>query len=91
MMVGNRSNRPSVDDVRSMPNIDWDRAQLAALVARIRAGGNDPTDTAEIIFRVPERKHAARPESVRPGSAPARTGRAGKPTFRPAFENEEPR
>ena len=39
--------------------VDWDQAQLAAMVERIRAAGNDPAQYVDIAFKVPERKYAA--------------------------------
>jgi hypothetical protein len=57
--------------------IDWDQAQLAAMVERIRAAGDDPTEYVDIAFKVPERKYAAWPEAIRQGFEPARTVRPG--------------
>ena len=61
--------------------VDWDQAKLAALVERIRAGGEDPSEYVELAFKVPERKYAAWPEHIRAAFAPARTVRTGKQTF----------
>lgn len=60
---------------------EWDQAQLATLIERIRAGGDDPSDYVDISYRVPERKFAAWPARIRDAFAPARTVRTGKPTF----------
>ncbi len=57
--------------------VDWDQAQLAALVARIRDAGDDPTEYVDLAYRVPERKYAAWPEGIRAGFEAARTVRVG--------------
>lgn len=61
--------------------VEWAQAQLAALVDRIRAGGENPSDYVELAFKVPERKFAAWPAHIRAAFAPARTVRTGKPSF----------
>lgn len=60
---------------------DWDQAQLATLIERIRAAGDDPAEYVEISYRVPERKFAAWPARIREAFAPARTVRTARPTF----------
>ena len=62
--------------------VEWDQRRLAALVERIRAGGEDPAEYVEISFKVGERAYAAWPERIRTAFAPARTVRTGRPTFR---------
>lgn len=62
--------------------ISWDQAQLAALIERIRAKGEDPAEYVEIVYRVPERRYSAWPGTIRDAFAPARAVRAGKPAFR---------
>ncbi|MGP6089780.1 hypothetical protein [Antarctobacter jejuensis] len=62
--------------------IDWDQAQLAAMVERIRSAGDDPDQYVDIAYKVPERKYAAWPEAIRAGFEPARTVGSGKPSFR---------
>ena len=57
--------------------VEWDQAQLAAMVERIRAAGDDPAEYVDIAFKVPERKYAAWPEAIRQGFEPARTVRPG--------------
>ena len=57
--------------------VDWDQAQLAELVERISAAGDDPTEYVDVSFKVPERKYAAWPESIRQNFEPARTVRTG--------------
>lgn len=61
--------------------VEWDQRQLAALVERIRAGGEDPTEYVELAFKVPERKYAAWPAHIRSAFEPARTMKTGKPAF----------
>jgi hypothetical protein len=60
--------------------VEWDQAQLAALVERIRAGGDDPAEYVEVVHKVLERKYAAWPSSIRDAFAPARSVRTGEPT-----------
>ena len=55
--------------------VDWDQEKLAAMVARIRAAGDDPAEYVDLSFKVPERKYAAWPEAIRQGFEPARTVR----------------
>jgi hypothetical protein len=60
---------------------EWDQTQLAALVERIRAGGEDPSEYVELAFKVRERKYAAWPAHIRAAFEPARIVKTGKPTF----------
>ncbi len=57
--------------------VDWDQAALAGLVERISAAGDDPAEYVDVSFKVPERKYAAWPESIRQNFEPARTVRTG--------------
>ena len=57
--------------------VDWDQDQLAAMVERIRAAGDDPSQYVDVTYKVPERKYAAWPEAIRQGFEPARTVRPG--------------
>ncbi len=57
--------------------VDWDQAQLAELVERISAAGDDPAEYVDVSFKVQERKYAAWPESIRQTFEPARTVRTG--------------
>ena len=57
--------------------VEWDQAQLAAMVERIRAAGDDPSQYVDVTYKVPERKYAAWPEAIRKGFEPARTVRPG--------------
>ncbi|CUH38905.1 hypothetical protein JSE7799_01624 [Jannaschia seosinensis] len=67
--------------------VDWDQAQLAAMVERIRAAGDDPAQYVDIAFKVPERKYAAWPDAIRAGFEPARTVKTG--TLKVALEPNE--
>jgi hypothetical protein len=67
--------------------VDWDQAQLTAIVQRIRAGGEDPADYVETAFKVPERKYAAWPKPIREAFTPARTVKTGKPSFELKLRN----
>jgi hypothetical protein len=72
-----------VEIVADLPKkVEWDQAQLAALVERIRASGEDPAEYVELSYRVSERAYAAWPERIRTAFEPARTVRTGKPSFR---------
>ncbi|WBU58014.1 hypothetical protein [Paracoccus sediminicola] len=57
--------------------VEWDQSQLAAMVERIRAAGDDPAEYLDIAFKVPERKYAAWPDAIRQGFEPARTVKTG--------------
>lgn len=62
--------------------VRWDQSKLAALVAEIRAGGDDPAEYLSTEFKVSERAYTAWPSSIRDAFAPARTVETGKPSFR---------
>ena len=70
--------------------VEWAQDQLAALVERIRPGGEDPADYVELAFKVSERKYAAWPASIRAAFACARTVKPGKPSFRLTLRQETP-
>ena len=68
--------------------VDWDQRKLVALVERIRADGDDPDEYVDVAIKVPERKYTAWPGHLREAFEPARTVRAGKPSFRLSLTNE---
>jgi len=68
--------------------VDWDQTLLAAVVERIRAAGDDPSEYADIAIKVPERKYGAWPDNIRAAFAPARTVKTGKQTFRLSLAGE---
>jgi hypothetical protein len=57
--------------------IRWDQDILAALAERIRTAGEDPRDYLEITYKVPERRYAAWPPTIREDFAPARAVETG--------------
>ena len=57
--------------------VEWDQDRLAAMVERIRAAGDDPSQYVDIAFKVSERKYAAWPDNIRAVFEPARTVRTG--------------
>ena len=69
--------------------VDWDQSLIAAVVERIRAAGDDPSEYVDVTIKVPERKYSAWPESIRAEFAPARTVNTGKPTFRLSITKED--
>lgn len=70
--------------------VDWDQDQLAELVERIRAEGDDPRAYVDVSLKVPERKFTAWPPAIRSAFESARTVRTGKPTFRLVLDGEAP-
>jgi hypothetical protein len=68
--------------------VDWDQAELATLVAAIRAEDGDPAEYVDIVFRVPERKYAAWPRHIRTAFERARTVKPGKPSIRLMLREE---
>ena len=72
----------AVTVVADLPKkIEWDQAQLAAIVERIRTGGGEPGEYVETSFKVSERKYGAWPAHIRTAFDAARTVKTGKPTF----------
>ena len=69
--------------------VEWDQAQLAAVVERIRVEGDDPAEYVDVAFKVPERKYAAWPSAIRAAFEDARTVRAGKLTFKLSLMEKE--
>ena len=68
--------------------VDWDQTLIAAVVERIRAAGDDPSQYVDIAIKVPERKYGAWPDSIRAAFSPARTVTTGKQTFRLSLAEE---
>jgi hypothetical protein len=69
--------------------VEWDQQQLADIVRRIAANGEDPAEYVETAYRVSETKFNAWPEALKSAFAPARTLKTGKPGFRLALLHEE--
>ncbi len=61
--------------------VEWDQVQLAALVEKITASGDNPAEYITTEFKVSERAYGAWPERIRQVFAPARTVRTGKPAL----------
>ena len=57
--------------------VEWDQVQLAAMVERIRASGDDPAQYVDVTIRVPERKYSAWPQAIRAEFEPARIVKTG--------------
>lgn len=75
-----------VEVVADLPKrVEWDQARLTALMAQIRAGGEDPAEYVETALKVSERAYAAWPEHIRSAFEPARTVRTGRLSFRLAI------
>ena len=69
--------------------VEWEQRLIADVVERIRAAGDDPVQYVEITIKVPERKYAAWPDSIRAAFAPARTVKTSKQTFKLSLSSEE--
>lgn len=79
----------AVTIVAELPKrVDWDQAKLAALVERIKADGEDPSEYVDISFDVAERKYSAWPAHIRMAFEGARTVRTGKQRFRFSLNDE---
>lgn len=61
--------------------VEWDQLDLADLVERIKAEGEDPRDYVEVSLKVSERKYGSWPKHIRSLFEPSRTVRPGKETF----------
>jgi len=68
--------------------VEWDQQELAQLVERIKAEGEDPRDYVEVSFKVSERNYTSWPKHIRSLFEPSRTVRAGKETFQLIVEQE---
>ena len=68
--------------------VEWDQKQLAELVARIAAAGDNPAEFVETSYRVSETKYQAWQESLRSQFTPARTVKVGKASYRLALLSE---
>lgn len=69
--------------------VEWDQEQLARIVERIRAAGEDPSEFVEVSYRVSEAKYSAWPTSMRASFDSARLLKTGKPTFRLSLAEEK--
>ncbi|MBF0461278.1 MAG: hypothetical protein HQL87_07775 [Magnetococcales bacterium] len=67
----------------------WDQGKLAGIVQTIRNAGDDPAQYVETTFDVSERKYTAWPDNIRRVFEPARTVKAGKPSFKLTLREQE--
>ena len=68
--------------------VEWNQRDLADLVERIKAEGEDPRDYVEVSLKVAERNYTSWPKHIRSLFEPSRTVRAGKETFQLIVEKE---
>ncbi len=68
--------------------VEWDQRDLADLVERIKAEGEDPRDYVEVSLKVAERNYTSWPKHICSLFEPSRTVRAGKETFELIVEKE---
>jgi hypothetical protein len=86
-----RFDHDGVTVVADLPKkVDWDQTLIAAVVERIRAAGDDPSQYVDIAIKVPERKYGAWPDNIRAAFVPARTVKTGKQTFRLTIAGDQP-
>jgi hypothetical protein len=69
--------------------VTWDQGKLAAAVAQIRDGGDDPAEYVDVAYSVPEAKYKAWPAMIRRVFEPARTVTPGNPSLAMAPANAE--
>jgi hypothetical protein len=62
--------------------VKWDQTKLSAIVERIRAAGDDPTEYVTTELKVSEHAYGAWPQPIRSSFAAARTVETGKPSFK---------
>lgn len=73
----------TVEVVVELPRrVEWDPVQLAAIVERLHAGGEDPGQFLEVSLTISEAAYIAWPERVRAAFEPARTVRTDRATYR---------
>ena len=61
--------------------VEWDQEKLVAAVGKLRGMGENPDEYVETKLTVQERKYTAWPNALRDLFEPARTVKAGKPSF----------
>lgn len=62
--------------------VDWAADKLANAIETIKGWGEDPADYVDTKITVSENKYKAWPPAIRDLFTPARTEKAGKPTFK---------
>ena len=68
--------------------VESDQKQLAELIARIEAAGDNPAEFIETSYRISETKYQAWQEALRSQFTPARTVKVGKASYRLALLSE---
>jgi hypothetical protein len=77
-----RFSDDGVTIVADLPRkVEWDQHELAELIERIKADGENPLEYIDVAFKVSERKYGAWPGHIRRAFEPARTVRAGAQRF----------
>lgn len=61
--------------------VDWDQKKLNAVLDQLHAEGDNPYDYVEVKVKVPERKWAVWPQSVRDRFLAARQEKSGSPKW----------
>lgn len=69
--------------------VEWDQEEIAHAVGVIRSWSEDPADYVEKKITVAESKYKAWPPAIRDLFTPARTVKAGKPSFKIASAKKE--
>jgi len=62
--------------------IEWDQMALAAIARRLVTQGEDPADTLDLTYHIPETRFNAWPDTLKTAFAKARTVRITLPEFR---------
>lgn len=84
-----RFNEGQAQVVADLPKkVSWDQPQLAQLVERMKAEGDDPAEYVDITIKVSERKYASWPSHIRSAFEGARTVRVGKPSYQISLTEE---
>ncbi|MBB57466.1 MAG: hypothetical protein CMM42_09590 [Rhodospirillaceae bacterium] len=84
-----RFNEGPAQVVADLPKkVFWDQSQLAQLVERMKAEGDNPAEYVDITIKVSERKYAAWPSHIRSAFEGARTVRVGKPSYQLSLNDE---
>lgn len=69
--------------------VSWDQKRLADMAERIVAAGERVQDYMDVELSVPESRFSNWPPALKEQFAPARTVKAGKPSFRLALVSDQ--
>lgn len=69
--------------------VSWDQKRLAEIAERIVAAGERVQDYMDVEFSVPKSRFNNWPPALKEQFAPARTVKAGKPSFRLALVSDQ--